>query len=82
MTGTGLSAEPSRAAHLLALRERASHDPDAITVLDLDYRPTLWPAREQATQAIAEALAYVTVTVGNLDECFTITDYRHGHIAE
>ncbi|MFJ7065530.1 5-dehydro-2-deoxygluconokinase [Streptomyces sp. NPDC101115] len=58
VTGTGLSAEPSRAATLGALRERAgatgdgtaragaagsdSAVPGALTVLDLDWRPALW----------------------------------------
>jgi 5-dehydro-2-deoxygluconokinase len=69
VTGTGLSQEPSRSAHLLALRERASRSPDATTILDLDYRPTLWPSPQQATTALNEALAYATITVGNLEEC-------------
>jgi 5-dehydro-2-deoxygluconokinase len=64
-TGTGLSVEPSRAAHLAALRARARA---AHTVLDLDYRPVLWPSVAEATAAVREALAYVTVAVGNLDE--------------
>jgi len=66
LTGTGLSAEPSRTAHaeLLAARGRARH-----TVLDLDYRPTLWPDAATASRTIGAALAQVTVAVGNLDEC-------------
>jgi 5-dehydro-2-deoxygluconokinase len=66
LTGTGLSAEPSRAAHLEALRAR---DRAPLTVLDLDYRPVLWESPESATAAIREALAWVTVAVGNQDEC-------------
>jgi 5-dehydro-2-deoxygluconokinase len=68
VTGTGLSAEPSRAAHLTALRRRAG---TGITVLDLDYRPMFWPSRERAREAIEQALPYATVAVGNLDECLT-----------
>jgi 5-dehydro-2-deoxygluconokinase len=68
VTGTGLSAEPSRAAHLTALRRRAR---GGITVLDLDYRPMFWPSRERAREAIEQALPYATVAVGNLDECLT-----------
>ncbi|HEY3506030.1 MAG TPA: 5-dehydro-2-deoxygluconokinase [Actinocatenispora sp.] len=66
LTGTGFSAEPSRAAHraALAARGRAAH-----TVLDLDYRPTLWPDRAEARAVMAAALGSVTVAVGNLDEC-------------
>ncbi|WP_371615943.1 5-dehydro-2-deoxygluconokinase [Streptomyces sp. NBC_00454] len=41
MTGTGLSAEPSRSATLGALEARAKA---GITVFDLDWRPMLWPS--------------------------------------
>jgi 5-dehydro-2-deoxygluconokinase len=68
LTGTGFSAQPSRAAHLAALEARGRKP---FTVLDLDYRPGLWPSRAQATAALAEALPHVTVAVGNLDECVT-----------
>jgi 5-dehydro-2-deoxygluconokinase len=65
VTGTGLSVPPSRAAHAAALATRdAGH-----TVLDLDYRPTLWESRERATAEYATALAHATVAVGNLEEC-------------
>jgi 5-dehydro-2-deoxygluconokinase len=44
MTGTGLSAEPSRAATLTALQARAgSAGAAGITVFDLDWRPMFWP---------------------------------------
>ncbi len=68
VTGTGLCAEPSREAHLGALRHRARA---GITVLDLDYRPMFWPSRQDATEAFAQALPHATVAVGNLDECLT-----------
>lgn len=68
VTGTGLCAEPSREAHLTALRHRARA---GITVLDLDYRAMFWPSRERAGEAIGQALPYATVAVGNLDECRT-----------
>ncbi|WP_449486458.1 5-dehydro-2-deoxygluconokinase [Streptomyces avidinii] len=41
MTGTGLSAEPSRTATLGALEARGKA---GITVFDLDWRPMLWPS--------------------------------------
>jgi 5-dehydro-2-deoxygluconokinase len=66
ITGTGLSQEPSRSAHMMALRDRARA---ATTVLDLDYRPTLWPSPSHASAAVSEALAYATVAVGNVQEC-------------
>jgi 5-dehydro-2-deoxygluconokinase len=68
VTVTGLSQEPSRTATFEALRARGRR---GITVLDLDYRPMFWPSREEARRLVQEALPYVTVAVGNLDECFT-----------
>ncbi|MEY2245731.1 5-dehydro-2-deoxygluconokinase [Streptomyces sp. BF23-18] len=54
MTGTGLSAEPSRTATLAALAHRAR---SGTTVFDLDWRPTFWtntawtsPARTSAAR--------------------------------
>jgi 5-dehydro-2-deoxygluconokinase len=73
VTGTGLCDEPSRTATLAALQARAAR---AITVLDLDYRPMFWESREQARYWIAQALPYVTVAVGNLDECDTAVGER------
>ena len=70
VTVTGLSQEPSRSATLAALAERAK---GGITVLDLDYRPTLWPSRDEARRWAQTALPYATVAVGNLDECETAT---------
>jgi len=66
MTVTGLSAEPSREAHLAALEARGRK---GITILDLDYRPMFWASPEQATEQIAAALPYVTVAAGNSEEC-------------
>lgn len=66
LTVTGLSVEPSRAAHHAALtaRGRRTH-----TVLDLDYRPTLWADEATARAAVGEVLGQVTVAVGNREEC-------------
>ncbi|SCL34774.1 5-dehydro-2-deoxygluconokinase [Micromonospora rhizosphaerae] len=65
-TVTGLSQEPSRAAHFAAwqARGRRSH-----TVLDLDYRPMFWPDPAEATDQVRRALDHVTVAVGNREEC-------------
>jgi 5-dehydro-2-deoxygluconokinase len=65
-TGTGLSAEPSRAATLTALEAR---DRESITVHDLDYRPTFWPSPDDARVQQLKALALATVAVGNIEEC-------------
>ncbi|WP_260191501.1 5-dehydro-2-deoxygluconokinase [Actinophytocola gossypii] len=68
-TVTGLCQEPSRSATLAALAARQADDPDAITVLDLDYRPMFWTSRDDARHWVRTALAQVNVTVGNLAEC-------------
>lgn len=65
-TATGLSREPSRAAHLAAwgARGRRRH-----TVLDLDYRPMFWPSPHEARRAVSAALEHVTIAIGNREEC-------------
>ena len=69
-TVTGLSEEPSRSAQHAAwqARGRRGH-----TVLDLDYRPMFWSSREEATAQVRAALPFVTVTVGNREECEVAT---------
>jgi 5-dehydro-2-deoxygluconokinase len=39
------------------------------TVLDLDYRPALWPSEEAAREKAQEAIALSTAVVGNREEC-------------
>jgi 5-dehydro-2-deoxygluconokinase len=65
-TVTGLSAEPSRAAHFAAWQARGRRGP---TVLDLDYRPMFWKNPEEARGQVKRALEHVTVAVGNREEC-------------
>ncbi|SDQ56971.1 5-dehydro-2-deoxygluconokinase [Microbacterium sp. cf332] len=65
-TVTGLSREPSRAAHFAAWRAR---ERSPLTVLDLDYRPMFWEGAEAARAQVALALEHVTVAVGNREEC-------------
>ncbi|MFJ9052878.1 5-dehydro-2-deoxygluconokinase [Streptomyces bacillaris] len=96
MTGTGLSAEPSRAATLAALRARSEDragEPrtDTVadtsvsaTVFDLDWRPMFWDGGDHGSVARAryrEALAHATVAVGNIDECEIATGEREPHAA-
>ena len=45
-------------------RDRTGH-----TVLDLDYRPALWPSADAARVKAQEAIALSTVVVGNREEC-------------
>ena len=66
VTGTGLSAEPSRSATMKALEARGRH---GLTVLDLDYRPMFWSSREEAQTHVRAAVGLVDVAVGNLEEC-------------
>ncbi|MGN6762898.1 MAG: 5-dehydro-2-deoxygluconokinase [Leifsonia sp.] len=65
-TVTGLSQEPSRAAHFAAYRARGRR---GHTVLDLDYRPMFWADRDAAREQIQAALPFMTVAVGNREEC-------------
>jgi 5-dehydro-2-deoxygluconokinase len=84
-TGTGLSDEPSRSATLTALEARAGsrghRRRSRWSVLDLDYRPMFWPSREAAGAAMREALAHVTVAIGNLDECEAAVGVREPRAA-
>ena len=63
---SGLSEEPSRSAHFAVLEARHRRP---ITALDLDYRPMFWETAAQASEQVRKALPYVTVAVGNREEC-------------
>jgi 5-dehydro-2-deoxygluconokinase len=78
MTGTGLSAEPSRTATLAALAHRARSGP---TVFDLDWRPMFWSDPGSARPFYAQALRHATVAVGNVDEVEIATGEREPHAA-
>jgi 5-dehydro-2-deoxygluconokinase len=67
-TGTGLSAEPSRSATLMALEARVGTPHGGITIHDLDHRPQFWSEQAEAGRWAREALAHATVAVGNQDE--------------
>ncbi|ETK31081.1 5-dehydro-2-deoxygluconokinase [Microbispora corallina] len=77
-TVTGLSQEPSRSAHFAAWRARGRRP---LTVLDLDYRPMLWPDPADAPALVRRALEHVTVAVGNLDEVEVATGTREPYDA-
>jgi 5-dehydro-2-deoxygluconokinase len=66
ISGGALSQEPSASTveGMLAARARKHH-----TILDLDYRPTFWRSREDASARIGAAVAHATVAVGNREEC-------------
>jgi 5-dehydro-2-deoxygluconokinase len=66
VTASALSQEPSASTTegMLQARARRRH-----TVLDLDYRPTFWRSREEASARIGAALDHATIAVGNREEC-------------
>ena len=57
-------ATATTAMRWLELRGRRPH-----TVLDLDFRPSLWPDPSAAHAAAARAIALSTVVIGNRAEC-------------
>jgi 5-dehydro-2-deoxygluconokinase len=63
---TGMSQEPSTAAHRSAL---AARDRRQYTIVDLDYRPMFWRDPADASAAARELLAGCTVAIGNREEC-------------
>ena len=66
VSATGMSKEPSRAAHHAALDARARK---AHTIIDLDFREMFWPDRATAHEQVAQVLPKVTVAIGNREEC-------------
>lgn len=71
VTGTGLSAEPSRSTTLASLRARNAGE----TVLDVDYRPSLWAdaSGAEAARQGREAARLATVVVANEEEAALLT---------
>lgn len=69
-TVTGLSQDPSRSAHYVAWNARARRP---LTILDLDYRPMFWTSPQEASAEVRRALPYVTVAIGNREECAIAT---------
>lgn len=73
-----LSAEPSASTveHMLDTRGRKLH-----TILDLDYRPTFWVSRADASARIGAAVQHATVAVGNREECAVAVGSEDPHEA-
>jgi 5-dehydro-2-deoxygluconokinase len=67
---SGLSEEPSRESHHAVLEARARKP---FTVLDLDYRRMFWADAAAAQEQVQQALPYVTVALGNREECEVAT---------
>lgn len=70
-TVTGMVRDGSRKAQVAMheARPRESLKEGQHTVLDLDYRPMFWDSKDQARAQVERILPYVTVAVGNSEEC-------------
>lgn len=66
ISGTGLSAEPSRSATLHAAR--VAREAGAEVVLDLDFRADQWEAPLEFGRVTREALALVDLVIGTEEE--------------
>ncbi|MGH2894541.1 MAG: PfkB family carbohydrate kinase, partial [Solirubrobacteraceae bacterium] len=66
ISGGALAQQPCRTTvqEMLSARGRRSH-----TVLDLDYRPSFWDSRAEASAVIGGAIDHATIAVGNREEC-------------
>ena len=65
----GALARGSTAQASFAWLEDRGRQPGHDTILDLDYRPSLWPDVEVAREAAQRAIKHSTVVVGNRAEC-------------
>lgn len=73
----GMIEEKSRKAHLKALEIRKKYrTSEQLTILDLDYRPSLWESPEEAAYWSRFLLQYSDIAVGNLEECILSTDVK------
>ncbi len=70
VSGALLAVEPARTALIDALARRAARERTASswTVLDLDWRPTLWADPSAYPALIARALAFADVVIGSDEE--------------
>ena len=73
ISGGSLAQDPSRSTVEAMLEARGRRDH---TVLDLDYRPSFWRSREEASARIGAAVSHATVAVGNREECEVATGTR------
>jgi 5-dehydro-2-deoxygluconokinase len=66
LTGTGLSVEPSRTATMLAAEIASGAGTTAL--LDLDYRPTVWPSAEAFGVHVRALARICDLSVGTEEE--------------
>lgn len=66
LSGTGLSAEPSRTATLYAAERAAAHQVDL--VLDIDFRADQWPDARTFGVNIRRLLPFMQIVIGTEEE--------------
>jgi 5-dehydro-2-deoxygluconokinase len=66
VAGGALAQQPARSTieQMLRWRGRAEH-----TVLDLDWRPALWPSEAEGAIVVGAAIDHATIAIGNREEC-------------
>lgn len=79
LTGTALSAEPSRAACWWAIDCADRHATPV--ALDLDYRAHAWASLDEAADVLGRAAARCRLLIGNREE-FDVLDGRAAETAE
>jgi 5-dehydro-2-deoxygluconokinase len=65
VSASALGAEPTRSTVLALMADRDR----AATIIDLDYRPTMWASEAEATAVVGAALDGAGTAVGNREEC-------------
>ena len=66
VTGTGLSEEPSRTATLFAAE--TARAAGATLMVDIDYRPTVWPSADAFGANVRALLAHAQLAIGTEEE--------------
>jgi 5-dehydro-2-deoxygluconokinase len=78
ISGGALSRDPSASTVRSLLEERGRREH---TILDLDYRPSFWRSRAEASETIGAAVEHCTIAVGNREECDVAVGSRDPHEA-
>lgn len=74
VTGTGLSEEPSRTATLFAAE--TARAAGVTLVVDIDYRPTVWPSADAFGMNLRTLLSYAQLAIGTEEEVCAATGAR------
>jgi 5-dehydro-2-deoxygluconokinase len=78
VSGTALSASPSREACLHAMT--LAREAGTAVVIDLDHRPHAWASLPEAAAVLAQACAMAELVIGNREE-FDVLEHRPSDIA-